>query len=96
VSRRRLLVTYDVCDDRRRNQVFRLLSDQGDHVQFSVFLCELSDRERVRLLDQLERLLNAAEDQVLFLDMGSAEHDPTLTMTGIGRPFVPPVRTLVV
>ncbi|HUT57607.1 MAG TPA: CRISPR-associated endonuclease Cas2, partial [Phycisphaerae bacterium] len=39
--RRRYLVTYDISDDKRRDLVFKTLRDRGDHVQFSVFLCEL-------------------------------------------------------
>lgn len=96
MARRRLLVTYDIADDGRRDRVFRLLRDHGDHVQYSVFLCELTGMERVQLFGRLEATINAAEDQILLLDLGAAEHDPTLTLSTIGRPFVPAERTLVV
>ena len=37
--RRRFLITYDISDDKRRNNVFKALRDCGDHVQYSVFIC---------------------------------------------------------
>ena len=46
-QRRRYLVTYDVADDRRRDQVFSCCMQHGDHTQFSVFVAELSDKEMV-------------------------------------------------
>ena len=55
-TRRRLLVTYDVAHDRRRDKVHRTLLDFGDWVQFSVFVCELDERERIRLRGRLEAL----------------------------------------
>jgi CRISPR-associated endonuclease Cas2 len=46
-SRSRYLVTYDVADDKRRDRVHRTLLDFGDALQFSVFLCDLNERERI-------------------------------------------------
>ncbi len=42
--RRRYLITYDISDDKRRARVFKSLRNRGDHLQFSVFLCELNPR----------------------------------------------------
>ena len=47
--RNRYLVAYDVSDDKRRTGIFKTLMGNGDHVQFSVFLCDLSDLELARL-----------------------------------------------
>jgi CRISPR-associated protein Cas2 len=47
MERRRYLVTYDISDDKRRDQVFQTLRDNGDHAQYSVFFCELTPRELV-------------------------------------------------
>ncbi len=47
------LVTYDVSDDRRRDRVFATLRGFGDHLQYSVFRCELAEIERVRLRARL-------------------------------------------
>ena len=96
--RRRYLVTYDIADDKRRNLVFKALRDRGDHVQYSVFLCELNDKEYAFLKGQLQECVHHRDDQVLFLDLGLA--DITLDIGQgidyIGSAYNPPQRVLVV
>ena len=41
--RNRYIVTYDICDDARRTAVYKALRGFGDHLQYSVFRCDLSD-----------------------------------------------------
>ena len=45
--RNRYIVTYDISDDDRRNSIFKTLRGCGDHIQYSVFRCDLSDSERI-------------------------------------------------
>ena len=94
--RRRYLVSYDVSDDKRRNGIFRMLMGNGDHVQFSVFLCELNDRELAALKGRLRQTVNHRQDQVLILDLGGAEHDLGAKLECIGKGYEPPSRVLVV
>lgn len=72
--RRRYLITYDISDDKRRDRVFKALRDRGDHVQFSVFLCELNAREYALLKGELQQYVHKRDDQVLILDLGPAEN----------------------
>lgn len=95
-ARRRCLVAYDIAEDRRRDRVHRILLDFGDSVQYSVFLCELDDRERIQLRGRLSEVIDHRVDQVLCLDLGPADRDLDLIVTSIGRDFVRPVRALVV
>ena len=44
--RNRYIVTYDITDDRRRTAVYKCLRGFGDHLQYSVFRCDLVDRRR--------------------------------------------------
>ncbi len=96
--RRRYLVTYDVSDDKRRNKIFKSLMDTGDHVQYSVFLCELSELEKARLENALRRVVNRNQDQVLLLDLGKTGRplDSNHGFEYIGKPYYPPGRLLVV
>jgi CRISPR-associated protein Cas2 len=96
VNRRRYLVTYDVSDDGRREKVYRSLLARGDHTQFSVFTCELSDRELARLKSVLSEIVQHEEDQVLIVDLGPAKRDGGRLITAVGRPYLPPIRALVV
>ncbi|MCX5685177.1 MAG: CRISPR-associated endonuclease Cas2 [Planctomycetota bacterium] len=94
--RRRYLVSYDVSDDKRRTGVFRTLMGNGDHVQFSVFLCELNDRELAELKGRLGQTVNQRQDQVIILDLGAAEHDLKEVLQCLGKAYEPPSRILVV
>lgn len=94
--RRHYLVTYDIANDKRRTEVFRTLHGFGDHAQYSVFLCEMNDRELAQLRGRLRATVHHAEDQVLILDLGPAHHPLDAGLETIGRGYTAPVRTLVV
>jgi CRISPR-associated protein Cas2 len=97
VSRRFYLVSYDVTDDRRRDRVYGLLLGYGDHVQFSVFCCQLNDREKVCLRRELSERINHDEDQALILDAGSVEGaKPEPEIECVGQPYTPRIRCQIV
>jgi len=45
----RVVFSYDVTDDRRRNRLAKRLRDHLHRVQYSVFEGEVDERERVKL-----------------------------------------------
>lgn len=63
------VVSYDIPDDRRRNQVHRLLSGYGANVQRSVFECYLTATQVTALQERLRRELNRREDHVRFYSL---------------------------
>lgn len=95
-NRRLYLCTYDVADDKRRTRLFESLKDHGEHIQFSVFLCELSDLEQARLASLAKEILHQTEDQLLILDVGPAGLDLTLNLTCVGKFWSPQVRCHIV
>lgn len=90
------LVTYDVSDDRRRNDVFRILRGFGDHLQFSVFRCETSESELIRLRAALSQAIDHVEDQVLFANLGPVEGRGAEAITALGEPYTHPYRHAIV
>ena len=94
--RKRYLIAYDVSDDKRRTAIFKTLMGNGDHVQFSVFLCQLSDVELARLKGQLAESINARQDQVVVLDLGPADSDLASRLECIGKSYSPPARVMVI
>lgn len=94
--RTRYIVTYDICDPERLRRVFKAMKGFGDHLQYSVFRCDLSDIERVELLGTLGGIINHAVDQVLVIDIGPAEGRGGLCIEAVGRPYVGPERRAVV
>jgi CRISPR-associated protein Cas2 len=95
-SRRLYLFSYDIADDKRRNQVFRALRDNGDHAQFSVFFCELNRRELAELESRLVEAIDQRKDQVMILDLGSSALGHTLDPKCLGVPYAPPIRARIV
>ncbi|NIA21618.1 MAG: CRISPR-associated endonuclease Cas2 [Anaerolineaceae bacterium] len=94
--RNRYLVAYDISDDRRRNSVFKTLMANGDHMQFSVFLCDLSDMELARLRGQLTETINQRQDQIIVLNLGPAESSLSARLECIGQAYAPPSRCMII
>lgn len=66
------IVAYDICDPKRLRQVYKTMRGYGEHWQYSVFRCELTPAEKVRMLTDLGGLVNDSEDQVLLAPLGPA------------------------
>lgn len=94
--RQTYLVTYDISDPKRLRQVFTLMRGYGDHLQLSVFRCDLTLRERAELRAQLLDLLHMTEDQVLFVDLGPEEGRARTCIESLGRAYTHPERLAVV
>jgi CRISPR-associated protein Cas2 len=89
-------VTYDITDDRRRAAVYKTLRGYGDHLQYSVFRCDLSERRRVELAAALHDLLDHAADQVLVIDLGPVDGRASICVSSIGRAYANPERSVVI
>ncbi len=94
--RRHYVVAYDIADDKRRTKVFTMLFRYGDHAQYSVFFCELSERELVQLRGRLRDAINSQEDQVILVDLGRAAQPLDAGLEVIGKSYSPLVRTVVI
>lgn len=90
------VVTYDISDPKRLRKVYKTMLGWGEHLQLSVFHCELSARELVQLRIELDRLIHHDQDQVLFVDIGTVEGRSPDTITSLGRSYVDPERVAVV
>lgn len=95
-NRRLYLCTYDMSDDKRRTRMFEILKNHGEHVQFSVFLCELTAPEHAQLMALSRRVLHEKEDQLLILDIGPPGLDWTQQLSCIGKHWTPLIRTTIV
>ncbi len=82
------IISYDVRDPKRLRQVYKLMCGWGDHLQLSVFRCELNKREPVELRTGLSGIINRAADQVMFVDVGPTEGRGSSSITAIGTPYL--------
>lgn len=88
------LVTYDITDDGRLRRVYQLMRGYGDHLQYSVFRCILSDRQLATLKDRLVEMIDHASDQVLFVPLGSPDAERTWRHWTLGVPLAHPERVV--
>lgn len=94
--RQTYIVSYDISNPKRLRKVFGCLRGWGDHLQLSVFRCELSHREVVELRSELATLIHHDEDQVMFVDVGPVEGRGSTSIAAIGRPYMHPERHALV
>ncbi len=94
--RQTYIVTYDVSDPKRLRKVFRLMKGYGDHVQLSVFRCELTPRRLVELRAALTREIHHDEDQVIFVDVGPEDGRAATAISAMGRAYRTPERSAIV
>lgn len=96
MTRRRYLITYDISDDKRRYNVFRTLIGQADHVQYSVFLGELSRMELAALRAELQQIIHTKDDQVVLVDLGVADNNLEAVFECLGKRYNPQTRVQIV
>ena len=94
--RHRFLVCYDVSDPKRLARTYRKMNGFGEPAQYSVFICDLSPRERVLLEAALTAILNLKEDRALIVDMGPSEGRGSASYTSLGNARQMPRRTAVI
>lgn len=68
--RRRYLVCYDIREPGRLRRTHRTVLDFGHHLQYSVYVCDLSGSERVKLIDRLSDVIDQRVDSVIIFDLG--------------------------
>lgn len=90
------LVTYDISDKKRLREVYNTMRGFGEHLQYSVFRCVLTDRRHAMLHDKLGRILNHAEDQVLVWKLGHQDAARSWRFDALGRPYTPSDRVVIV
>ena len=81
------LICYDICDDKRLRKVFRIMRNFGDHLQYSVFECQLTASDMVRCRSELAGIIHHKEDQVLFVNLGPSDGRGERTIVALGKPY---------
>ncbi|HEU4678748.1 MAG TPA: CRISPR-associated endonuclease Cas2 [Terrimicrobiaceae bacterium] len=81
------LVCYDIADEKRLRRVFKICKNFGDHLQYSVFECDLDPTERIQLERKLAEVMKLDEDQVLFVSLGPSEGRGDRVIVALGLPY---------
>jgi CRISPR-associated protein Cas2 len=79
-----VVVAYDIPDDPRRLRVMKLLKGYGEHVQESVFECDLKPAVYRQMVKRLGGLLDLNQDNVRLYHLCNADAGRIETL-GVGR-----------
>ncbi len=69
--RYRYIVCYDISADHRRQRVYEVMRGYGQHVQYSVFVCDLDRQGKAELVRDLREKMNENEDRVMLCEVGA-------------------------
>ena len=94
--RNRYIVAYDISDGKRLRRIFKKMHGFGDALQYSVFACDLSSKERVIMEEALTEIINLKEDRVIIIDIGPAEGRGENVVRTLGRQTKPKQREALV
>ncbi len=83
------IICYDIADGKRLRKVFKTMKAYGDHLQYSVFECQLSPSDLIQCRQRLSDIINHAHDQVLFINLGPSDGRGERTIAALGQPYNP-------
>ena len=83
------LVTYDIRHAKRLRKVHKTMKGFGDPLQYSVFRCEFSEANRVRMVSALSEVINHDEDQVLIFNLGPVDGIRADMVESLGQKYSP-------
>jgi CRISPR-associated protein Cas2 len=86
--RQRYIVSYDIADPVRLRKVFKVMKGYGEHLQLSVFRCDLSELSLARMKADLLDVIDAQKDQVLIVDVGPTEGRGAEVFESLGKAYV--------
>ncbi len=83
------LVCYDISNDLRRARVLKTMKGFGDHLQYSVFECQLNATGLAQCRHALGKVIHHRDDQVLFVNLGPSEGRGDRVISALGRAYAP-------
>lgn len=67
ISMVRLVITYDISEDKIRTRLFRLLERYGAWKQYSVFEMEITPVQRVKIEHSIRSLIGASDKVRIYV-----------------------------
>ena len=79
MKRKATIIAYDISCNKRRGRVFRCLKSWSLDCQYSLFECQLSQREAEELFIQLSCLIDEEEDKLMLAWLDKRRKATSLT-----------------
>lgn len=79
------IVSYDISDQKRLYRVHKTMKGFGDPIHYSVFRCNLSDKDKIELIALLSEIIKHDEDRIMIIDLGflDGQVDMRIDMIGV-------------
>lgn len=61
-----VVISYDISEDKRRTKIHSLLKSYGQWMQYSLFECDLTKAQYVKLRDRASKLIKPETDSIRF------------------------------
>ncbi len=84
------LIAYDVTCPKRYRKIHKSMQGCGDRLQYSVFRCELDERELLRLQSEVWPVINLEHDRMMIVNLGPLKGRGEECIEFWGRPIVTP------
>jgi CRISPR-associated protein Cas2 len=69
----------------------------GEPIQYSVFICNLSLKEKVMMISALKEIINNREDSVIIIEIGSSDKSTNDLIELIGKlPDIPERKSIII
>ncbi len=94
MKRRRHLIAYDIRDAKRLRRVAKTMEGFGIRMQYSVFVCDLTSRERLALFSALDDIIDRTVDCIAAVELGDPGERQTFTFLG-PAPALEPSRPVI-
>lgn len=63
------IITYDIEEDRDRNKIMKILKDYGNRLQYSVYQCNLDEKNLMALVKKLQKRLRSQNDSIIVFKL---------------------------
>ncbi len=73
MARRRFVIAYDIRDPVRLRRICKTMEAHGERLQYSVFICDLTKTELIRLRATAEKNMNLEIDSIVIIDLGNPD-----------------------
>ena len=77
-----ILVVYDISSDKRRTKLHNALLDFGTPVQYSVFECLLSAKDKERLEKKVGKIIRPRKDHIRYYSLCAECVDHVVVLGG--------------
>lgn len=87
MTNRQFIISYDIANPKRLRKIASIMEAYGYRIQYSVFLCQLTNVKLEHLKSEILSEINQNEDQCIIIDLGHGNETPD-SIASLGKPLL--------